>query len=452
MVNLSKTFGLFRHLYSTVRKLSQSVTGRRKGKLIILILVLLAIIFFTLPAQAQYGGGTGESNDPYLIYTAEQMNAIGANRSDWNKHFRLMADIDMSSFTGTGFNIIGSYVSWDSPDNEPFSGVFDGSGHKISNFGYASTSDPNNVGLFGYVGGGSAQIKDLGLIDPNVSAGAGDYVAALVGLLNGGIVSNCYAKDTSISGTGWGVGGLVGANWGTITNCYSSGSVSGTADVGGLVGHSFDTITNCYSAASVSGGYTVGGLVGMNYSTISNSYATGDVQADQYVGGLVGWNNFGTITYCYSSGSVTGTNNAGGLVGSSEMGTISACLWDADTSGQSTSAGGTGKTTAEMKTKSTFTGIGWDFVAESINGTEDIWSICEGTNYPRLRRLIPACDFVCPDGIDKDDFSFFLSHWLDSNCDLSNNYCDGTDLNKSGTVDNEDLEIFIANWQASIGN
>jgi len=29
--------------------------------------------------QAQYGGGTGEPNDPYLIYTAEQMNEIGAN-------------------------------------------------------------------------------------------------------------------------------------------------------------------------------------------------------------------------------------------------------------------------------------------------------------------------------------------------------------------------------------
>lgn len=387
---------------------------------------MLAVIYFTLPAQAQYGGGTGGSNDPYLIYTAEQMNAIGANHSDWNKHFKLMADIDLSSFTGTGFNIIGSYVSWGSPYNEPFSGVFDGSGHTISNFVYASTSDANNVGLFGYVSGGSAQIKDLGLIDPNVSAGAGDYVAALVGMLNGGIVSNCYAKGTSISGTGWGVGGLVGANWGTVTNCYSSGSISGMADVGGLVG--------------------------VNYSTISNSYATGDVQADQYVGGLVGWNNLGTITCCYSSGGVSGTNNAGGLVGNSEMGNISACLWNTDTSGQSTSAGGTGKTTAEMQTKSTFTDIGWDFVAESVNGTEDIWSICEGTNYPRLRRLIPVCDFVCPDGINQADFSFFLTHWLDSNCDLSNNYCDGTDLNRSGTVDNDDLEIFLASWDASISN
>ena len=42
-------------------------------------LFLVMLYFSGLPAQAQYGGGTGEPNDPYLIYTAEQMNKIGAN-------------------------------------------------------------------------------------------------------------------------------------------------------------------------------------------------------------------------------------------------------------------------------------------------------------------------------------------------------------------------------------
>ena len=37
---------------------------------------LLVVLFITLPVRAQYGGGTGEPNDPYLIYTAEQMNAV----------------------------------------------------------------------------------------------------------------------------------------------------------------------------------------------------------------------------------------------------------------------------------------------------------------------------------------------------------------------------------------
>jgi hypothetical protein len=42
------------------------------------IAVLLVICCCCLPAQAKYGGGSGEPNDPYLIYTAEQMNAIGS--------------------------------------------------------------------------------------------------------------------------------------------------------------------------------------------------------------------------------------------------------------------------------------------------------------------------------------------------------------------------------------
>jgi hypothetical protein len=79
--------------------------------------------------------------------------------------------------------------------------------------------------------------------------------------------------------------------------------------------------------------------------------------------------------------------------------------------------------------------------------TEDIWSIYEGTKYPKLVWQIPKGDFLCPDGITiEEDFDFFLDHYGDSNCDSSNCYCDGTDLDFSGTVDINDLEILINNW------
>lgn len=65
------------------------------------ITVLFVICFFGLPAQGKYGGGTGEPNDPYLIYTAEQMNAISADFNDWDKHFKLMANIDLRAYTYT---------------------------------------------------------------------------------------------------------------------------------------------------------------------------------------------------------------------------------------------------------------------------------------------------------------------------------------------------------------
>ncbi|MHC4243364.1 MAG: GLUG motif-containing protein, partial [Planctomycetota bacterium] len=63
---------------------------------------------------------------------------------------------------------------------------------------------------------------------------------------------------------------------------------------------------------------------------------------------------------------------------------VEACFWDIETSGQTNSAGGIGKTTAEMQTASTFLEAGWDFVGETANGTDDIWKISEGLDYPRL--------------------------------------------------------------------
>jgi len=433
-------------------------------------LFLVMLYFSGLTAQAQYGGGSGEPNDPYLIYTAEQMNAIGVNPRDWrDKHFKLIADIDLSAYTGTAFNIIGpSY-------GNPFGGVFDGNGKTISNFKYTCIGT-DRIGLFGCVAE-SAQIKDLGLIDPNVDAGTGSWVGSLVGYMDQASISNCYVEGGSVSGNDH-VGGLVGSG-GPISNCHATASISGSHNIGGLVGYTWDIISNCYTAASVSGGDTVGGLVGWNNGTINNCYSTSNVTGNYLLGGLVGVNDKiitncyssgdisggdkvgglaggqtwdGTIANCYSTGSVSGNEIVGGLVVENYGGSVTASFWDIQTSGQATSAGGTGKTTAEMQTESTFTDAGWDFVAESVNGTEDIWSICEGTNYPRFVWQIPAGDFVCPDGITIEDFVFFTEYWRDDNCDLSNDYCDGTDLDFSGTVDVNDLEIFFENWLAGGNN
>ena len=43
-----------------------------------------------------------------------------------------------------------------------------------------------------------------------------------------------------------------------------------------------------------------------------------------------------------------------------------------------------GKTTAQMRRAGTFLDAGWDFIGETENGTEDIWWIDEGVDYPRL--------------------------------------------------------------------
>ena len=54
---------------------------------------------------------------------------------------------------------------------------------------------------------------------------------------------------------------------------------------------------------------------------------------------------------------------------------ITACFWDTEASGNATSDAGAGKTTAEMKTLSTYTDSSWDFIDETVNGTENYWGI-----------------------------------------------------------------------------
>lgn len=68
-------------------------------------------------------------------------------------------------------------------------------------------------------------------------------------------------------------------------------------------------------------------------------------------------------------------------------GTYQSNFWDSEASNQSTATGATGVTTSDMKTPTTFTAAGWDFMAESVNGTEDHWGINTGDNqrYPFLK-------------------------------------------------------------------
>jgi hypothetical protein len=76
---------------------------------------------------------------------------------------------------------------------------------------------------------------------------------------------------------------------------------------------------------------------------------------------------------------------------------VSNSFWDTQTSGQGSSADGTGKTTAEMKTASTFYDADWDFEEDgngnddgtnggaSGNGTDNYWDMDQdGNNYPVL--------------------------------------------------------------------
>ncbi|WP_210546923.1 GLUG motif-containing protein [Rhodoferax sp. PAMC 29310] len=177
------------------------------------------------------------------------------------------------------------------------------------------------------------------------------------------------------------MGGLLGlSNGGTINSAYATGAISGKSSlVGGLIGQArfYGSINNSYATGAVSAptAYYVGGLVGQaRFVSVNNSYATGAVTGGSATGGLVGYLDTTSVNNSYSTGAVLG-RNVGGLIGLITRGNVTNSFWDTVTSGQASSNGGTGKTTAELLTQSTYTG--WDFT--------NIWYVADGPTRPFLR-------------------------------------------------------------------
>ncbi|MFY4788168.1 GLUG motif-containing protein [Aliarcobacter butzleri] len=269
-----------------------------------------------------FSGGFGTSANPYKITNWTQLQNINnSNILAQNYYFNLLNNLSSSTsdYANLASNTANSGAGWNPIGNNAsnkFNGTFDGLGNTISDL-YIKRPTQDKIGLFGNTN--NATIKNIGL------------------------------KDLDITGN-YHVGGLIGNNYGTISNSYASGTVSGT---------------NSY----------VGGLVGDNYAgAISNSYATGTVSGDRYVGGLVG-SNAGTIENSYATGTISGNNNVGGLSGYNVL-TISNSFYDktkytGNGVGSSSQTGVTGKTTAELEDINTFKNADWSITADTalVKGT-----------------------------------------------------------------------------------
>ena len=289
--------------------------------LFLAVLLLLStehVWAITLAAPA----GSGTVGDPYQIATLNDLAWFQEQTSAMDKHYIQTADINAPATVtdlwngGNGFIGIGSFSLVE------FTGTYDGQGHTI-------TGLSNNNGEIFYFG----FFRKIGAA---------------------GIVSNLGLVDINFEESG-NVGGIAGQCGGTIHNCYATGTIN----ING-------------------GGPYFGGLVGELTGSIINSYSTVTVAGNESVGGLVGYLNSGTISNSYSTGSVTGDNNVGGLIGKGDGGNVSNCFWNTDNlASGATSSGGTGITTAQMKTQTTFTS--WDY--------PNVWNIDASKNngYPYLK-------------------------------------------------------------------
>jgi hypothetical protein len=176
----------------------------------------------------------------------------------------------------------------------------------------------------------SSLIKNIGVNSTGITSlsNGGGYISQSY---NKATISNCFSTG-EISGEE--CGGIAGKqNTGSISYCYSTGPISGMK-AGGIAGRfNHGSISNCYSTGPISGIEGAGGIVGRtNYANITNCFSTGEISGYE-AGGIAGRANGGNITNCYSSGKISGYR-AGGIAG--YLNEASAEITDSRSSGSRT--------------------------------------------------------------------------------------------------------------------
>ena len=238
-----------------------------------------------------------QENGVYQISTEQQLRDYAriVNTENRTASAVLKADITVS---GEWTPIGGSDVY--------FQGTFDGQNYSIT-FKQPVTSTSNYVGLFARTESG-AKIQKL-TVQGKFSSG--NTVGGIVGL-NKGTITNCKLQNSTVTNTGSNTtartGGLVGSNYGTIENSQVvSSTVSGSSVyMGGLAGFNNEgTIQNCrviLSNVTAAAGGNAGGLAGRNSAgVIKDSYAAVDLPVAKNYNG-------GTTTNCYRLGATASVN------------------------------------------------------------------------------------------------------------------------------------------------
>jgi hypothetical protein len=368
-----------------------------------------------------FAGGSGTSEDPYLISTTAQYRCINAYKDGggylylYDTNFKLTRNLNFNSDPHE-FAELGSW--W-----YGFSSTLDGDGHTL----YGIVDDASWASLAPWLTR-QAVIKNLVLDAPAFTSEW--ETGAITAYADTAVtIDNVHVVGGSVtSSVGYSAGGLVAfADHLTLSNSSSSAAVSiidnwteSTKILGGLVAQANPgtTITKSYSTGSVSytagtssmGAYA-GGLVGLfEDAIIEDSYATGAVSisraagesspelATSAPGALIGRVHGGEVRRTYASGLTTGTGAAGHIGLYSAPTLVESSFWDTTTTGQASdgvgsSGGAVGQDTAALKNLQTF--ADWD-IAESPS-TEKVWSLSVGS-YPVLSvavlrgLLVPTAD------------------------------------------------------------
>lgn len=320
-----------------------------------------------------------DAADPIEISTVADLAIVEAYPA---KNYKLMADLDMTGVTFDGLCSV---------DN-PFTGIFDGNGHVISNVTNTKWADlkakVKGAGLFNATRG--ATIKKLG-VESALVTGIDQNVGAIIGQMQGGLIEECYVVNSQINGYDH-VGSLVGGvndyngAGATVRNCYGNASVYSTNyQAGGLTGTIMKgLVEKCYFTGTVKdAGDRAIGLAGYHdNSTTTNAtdvvvknsinLATSILSQNQYPDQTfrIFDNNGDRICTLENNYSIAST-----LLGKADLSTTSVATEELTSAGRN---GANLTDDADAKTAIFYTGIlGWDFAS--------VWKINEGVNYPELQ-------------------------------------------------------------------
>ena len=296
-----------------------------------------------LTAQAQFNGGTGTADDPYLIRRPAQLANLSTILNQEGVYVKLQSDIDLTSyledeeFADEGWVPIGT-------SSEPFKGTVIGNGKKIKGL-FINRPAEANVGLFGYLDG--ADISDL-TIEATTITGSSN-IGTLAGYATNCSITNCHVTISySLSAIDEGnAGGLLGMTSNSIIS-NSKVLMSGTSIavkgkyVGGTIGVSSKcTITDCNVETSITnaevdyfGGFTGNAIDGTTIDNVTVNIVQNS--NNDYIGGLMGHCNNTTISNAIVIGEITGLSYVAGIIADAEgSNSISDCKYIGNLKGQS---------------------------------------------------------------------------------------------------------------------
>jgi hypothetical protein len=186
------------------------------------------------------------SDGVYLIDNGEEMAwfANQVNGGNYNISGALTSDIDLCGYDWTP---IGG-----SKSATAFQGNFDGQGHTVSGL-YINNSTSTYQGLFGYI-----KTSNISGITVEGEVSGKQYVAGIVAYLGVSSSIDRCANHADVTGKSTYVGGITGSvsqATAKLTNCYNTGSISGTTNCGGVAGYNNANavIENVFNLGEISG-------------------------------------------------------------------------------------------------------------------------------------------------------------------------------------------------------